>query len=77
MYIVKNATLYMGTGEIIENGSFLVKDGKFSEINSDETVDCKTLDMQGKTITPGLIDVHTHLGVFEDGVGKMGMILMK
>lgn len=67
MYIVKNATLYMGTGEIIENGSFLVKDGKFSEINSDETVDCKTLDMQGKTITPGLIDVHTHLGVFEDG----------
>ncbi|MBO1005808.1 amidohydrolase [Pseudogracilibacillus auburnensis] len=72
MYIVKNATLYIGTGEIIENGSFLVKDGKFSEINSDETVDCKTLDMQGKTITPGLIDVHTHLGVFEDGVGGDG-----
>ena len=72
MYAIKNARLYIGTGEIIENGSFLVKDGKFAKINQGDDVDCEIIDVNGKAITPGLIDVHTHLGVFEDGVGEDG-----
>lgn len=72
MFVIKNARIYTGTGEMIENGSFLVKDGKFAQINHVDKYECETIDVYGKTITPGLIDVHTHLGVFEDGVGQDG-----
>ncbi|MEI3606958.1 amidohydrolase [Pseudogracilibacillus sp. SE30717A] len=72
MYIVKNAKLYTGTGDFFAEGSFLVEDGKFSKLNIKEQIDCEIIDLQGMFVTPGLIDVHTHLGVFEDGVGQDG-----
>lgn len=72
MYILKNARIYVGTGEVLENASILVKDGKFAQVNVVDEIECDVIDLQGKTITPGLIDVHTHLGVFEDGVGQDG-----
>jgi len=72
MFAIKNAHLHLGTGEVIENGSFLVKDGTFQQVNQVKDVDCQVFDVKGQTITPGLIDVHTHLGVFEDRVGEAG-----
>src|SRR5690625_1906524 len=72
MFIIKNANLYTGTGKLIKEASFLVKDGKFSEIQSLNGVEGDVIDVKGKYITPGLIDVHTHLGVYEEGIGKEG-----
>ncbi len=72
MYVIKNVKLYTGTGTFFEKGSFLVENGKFTKLHVEEDLDCQTFDFNGMFVTPGLIDVHTHLGVFEEGVGQDG-----
>ncbi|WP_235616033.1 amidohydrolase [Metasolibacillus sp. FSL H7-0170] len=73
MLHIKNAQIRTGTGAVI-NGDLLIEDGKFKEIGSisSSLENVKTIDAEGKIITPGLIDVHTHLGVHAEGVGKAG-----
>lgn len=56
--------------DIIENGSVLIQDGKilavgkYAELESkyaDVLAEAEKMDVTGKTVTPGLIDPHTHL----------------
>ncbi|WP_164667343.1 imidazolonepropionase [Virgibacillus doumboii] len=56
--------------DIIENGSLLIEDGKITAVGKHEEVEqkykdvisgAKHIDASGKTVTPGLIDPHTHL----------------
>src|SRR5690625_7726350 len=74
MLLIKNTVIYTGTGEILEDQQILVKDGVFHKISQKVKApkDCEVIDAKGKIITPGLIDVHTHLGVHEQGVGREG-----
>ena len=65
--LIRNARIVTGTGKIIENGAVLVKDGKIAEIYDGNIPDPKsvsahTIEAAGKTLLPGLIDVHVHLG---------------
>jgi imidazolonepropionase-like amidohydrolase len=57
----------VGDGNVIEQGGVLVKDGKIAQVFTGSAPDPKTLkaeaiDAAGKTLMPGLIDVHVHLG---------------
>ncbi|KNF09625.1 amidohydrolase [Gottschalkia purinilytica] len=74
MILIKNAKIYKGTGEVIENGSILIDKGKIKEINNNIKVEenVETIDVKGKIVTPGFIDAHCHLGIFEDGIGFEG-----
>ncbi|AOE49941.1 amidohydrolase family protein [Kangiella sediminilitoris] len=50
------------SGELVENQSILVEDGKISKIGDIEASDNYTLvDAKGKTVIPGLWDMHGHL----------------
>ncbi len=65
--LIKNTRIFIGNGQVIENGSVLVKDGKIAQIFPNSSPDEKALnaslvDGSGKTLLPGLIDVHVHLG---------------
>ncbi|MDX1442177.1 MAG: amidohydrolase [Gammaproteobacteria bacterium] len=62
--LITNATLFTGTGEKIENGQLLIQDGRIAAVGSqvDAPEGVKTLDAKGKFVTPGIIDVHSHLG---------------
>jgi imidazolonepropionase-like amidohydrolase/ABC-type multidrug transport system permease subunit len=65
--LIRDARLFLGDGNVIEQGAVLVKDGKIVEIYTGTAPDPKTLkaeaiDAAGKTLMPGLIDVHVHLG---------------
>lgn len=73
MLFIQNAKIYTGTNEVIE-GNFVVQNGRFTAIGHVEDVpsNAEVIDVKGKIITPGLIDVHTHLGVHEEGVGQPG-----
>ena len=61
--LITNARIIDGTGTEIENGSLLITDGKISAIGTDVTSDASlTVDAGGKFVTPGIIDIHSHLG---------------
>ena len=66
-FLFRGARIIVGDGTVIENGGVLVKGGKIAEVYSGEIPDAKVLkadaiESAGKTIMPGLIDVHVHLG---------------
>lgn len=65
-WAVINANVLTGTGTKLENASVLIKDGKISAVGTgiDIPADTKTIDAKGKWLTPGLIDVHSHMGVY-------------
>ncbi|OWZ84880.1 amidohydrolase [Natranaerobius trueperi] len=69
MFIIKNANILTMTGKNREGEDILVKDGKIAEIGPNLTTPqgTKEIDASGKTVMPGMIDPHTHLGVFEEG----------
>ncbi|WP_110928140.1 amidohydrolase [Bacillus massiliglaciei] len=73
MKAITNVSGPDGTGKILTNTTILIKDGKFTSIGAKSIPDgYEVIDAGGKYFTPGLIDVHTHLGVHEEGIGKEG-----
>ncbi len=56
--------------EVIENGTIVVEDNKIVAVGKDVEVPAgaKVIDAAGKTIMPGLVDVHAHLGQFRYGI---------
>jgi len=64
--VIKNATILTAAGPRIEGGSVLLKDGKIAAVGKDIAIpaDAVVIDGTGKFVTPGLIDVHSHEGVY-------------
>ena len=64
MFALKNAYLIDGTGkEPIPQCTILMEHGQFKEIGTDIPVPsgAMVMDLQGKTVIPGLIDAHVHI----------------
>lgn len=64
--LLTNATVYDGIGSVFENYDVLLTDGNISAIGEslDAGEDAEIIDATGKFITPGIIDNHSHLGVY-------------
>src|SRR5690606_14204963 len=64
--LIRNATVLTGTGEQIEQGDVLLQDGKIAAVGADiaAPADATVINAAGKWVTPGIIDVHSHLGVY-------------
>jgi imidazolonepropionase-like amidohydrolase len=63
--LIRNATVLDGTGRRLDGADVLIRDGKIVEIGTAlPQVDAVTIDAKGRWVTPGLIDVHSHLGVY-------------
>lgn len=64
--LIRDATVLTGTGEQIENGDVLLRDGRIAAVGAElEAPDgAQVIDGKGKWVTPGIIDVHSHLGVY-------------
>ncbi|WP_443478046.1 amidohydrolase [Novosphingobium aerophilum] len=61
------ATVYDGRGGRIDNGVVLFRDGKLQAVGGADMAipDGYTrIDGTGKFVTPGVIDIHSHLGVY-------------
>jgi imidazolonepropionase-like amidohydrolase len=60
------ANIFTGTGSLIERGVVLIRDGKIEAVGAGLTPPAgyETIDATGKYVTPGLIDAHSHLGVY-------------
>ncbi len=61
---VTNVTIYDGEGGRIEKGTLLFRDGKVEKLGADVSVpeNYQVIDGRGKWVTPGVIDIHSHLG---------------
>ena len=59
------AYLIIGDGETIESGTIVVRDGVIEAVGASDAVavpeDASTVDLRGKTVTPGLINAHGHV----------------
>ena len=69
----KNARIITMKGDlVIESGTILINQNKIEAIGKSSDVqipaDAKVYDVAGKTIMPGIVDVHGHLHTSPDGV---------
>ncbi len=64
--VIRNVNIFTAAGPMIRNGAILLQDGKIAAIGAtvNAPADAVVIDGQGKYLTPGLIDTHSHLGVY-------------
>jgi len=64
--LIRNATILTAAGARIENGAILMREGRIVEVGQDVSAPsgANVIDGNGKWVTPGLIDTHSHLGVY-------------
>lgn len=74
MLAVINARIETVTNGIIENGTILAKDGKIVALGTEVSVPeiAQVIDAAGRSVTPGIIEAHSHLGINEQGLGWAG-----
>lgn len=72
---IVGGTVFDGAGRKIENGVVVVTDGKVAAVGDASTPvpgGHRVVDARGRFVTPGIIDVHSHLGVYPSP-GVQGM----
>lgn len=64
--VITNVTILDGIGHKIQKGQILLENGKIAEIGNRVSVPRNALEIdgEGKWLTPGIIDNHSHLGVY-------------
>ncbi len=64
--VIRNATIMTAAGPTLQNATIVLRDGKILALGANVTVppDARVVDGTGKFVTPGIIDTHTHLGVY-------------
>jgi imidazolonepropionase-like amidohydrolase len=64
--VIRNVTIMTAAGPTIRNGAILLQGGKVAAVGAtvNAPADAVVIDGTGKYVTPGIIDVHSHLGVY-------------
>ena len=64
--LLRGGTVMTAAGQVIPNGQVLLVDGKIAAVGAtvDAPANATVVDATGKWITPGVIDTHSHLGVY-------------
>jgi N-acyl-D-amino-acid deacylase len=60
--VIRNALIADGSGSAAMRGDIAIKDGRISSIGKLESLQAaRTIDAKGRVVSPGFIDVHTHI----------------
>ncbi|MBM7553831.1 amidohydrolase [Thalassobacillus pellis] len=72
--IITNVHIYPVSSSPIRNGELGIKDGKIIAIGSNlkKSENIELIDGKGMMLFPGFIDVHTHIGLYDEGTGWAG-----
>ena len=68
MIALTNGRLYTIDNGIIEQGTILLDGEKIAAVGTDVAIpaDAQVIDVEGRIVTPGFIDAHTHIGIDEE-----------
>lgn len=72
--LLKNATIYPVTSNPIKCGDVLIDHNKIGKVGKNIITEAtiKIIDCGGLFLFPGFIDVHTHMGLYDEGTGWAG-----
>ncbi|HKG32938.1 MAG TPA: hypothetical protein VKB22_04335, partial [Gemmatimonadales bacterium] len=64
--VIRNATILTASGPELKKASIVFQDGRITAVGPDVTPpsNATVVDGSGKYVTPGIIDAHSHLGVY-------------
>ncbi len=64
--LLQHATVLIGNGQRLDDADVLMRDGKIVAVGNglETSADAIRVDATGKWVTPGIIDIHSHLGVY-------------
>lgn len=67
VFFITNATIHIGNGQVINNGSIKINNGKIEQVGTNVSIASgdKVIDVKGKQVYPGLILPETDLGLKE------------
>ncbi|MFN8058028.1 MAG: amidohydrolase [Vicinamibacterales bacterium] len=65
-YVIRNATILTATGPALRGASLVFREGRIVAVGTAVTAppDAIVIDGTGKYVTPGVIDTHSHIGVY-------------
>mgnify|MGYP001336242496 CR=1 FL=1 len=74
--LLKNCLIFINEFKDKTVKDIYIEDGKISAIEdsiniADKAI--KIIDIREKVVFPGMIDCHTHMGIIEEGTGKIGV----
>ena len=63
---ISDARAYIGNGEALDDADILIRAGNIEAIGTELSAppDARVIDAKGRWVTPGIIDIHSHLGVY-------------
>ena len=62
--VIRNATVFDGLGNKFQNYDVHFSEGKIQALGSNLQVDADEIDGTDKFVSPGIIDIHSHMGVY-------------
>ena len=63
--VIRHATVFDGEGRQVDDGTVVISDGVIRAVGGPDLASpagAREIDGRGKFVTPGIIDVHSHLG---------------
>lgn len=72
MLLLKNGNVHT-PDKIIKNCDILIDKGKIKKVGTNiEAKKARIIDVSDKIVTPGFIDAHCHVGIYEESIGEPG-----
>jgi len=74
---IRGGTVLTASGPSIENGTVLIRDGRIAEVGAAVSIPAgaRILDAAGKTVIPGMIDNHSHIGARTTDLNDRPMLI--
>jgi len=74
MIALTNGNINTITNGVIKRGTILIDKGKIVDVGPDVEIpgNAEEINLRGKWVTPGLVEAHCHIGIWEEAIGWAG-----